>query len=187
MLAGRMLPLHTPRLVLRRLHDGDVGPFLAYRNDPEVARFQGWEGCSPAAAVAFIARQKAQPPLVPGEWLQIGLALRDTDELVGDCGLCLRPEDARQATIGFTLARPFQGRGFATEALGAMLDYLFGAAALHRVVADTGALNAPACALLERLGFRREAHLRQSLWFKGRWTDEYLYAILREEWLARRA
>ena len=181
-----MLPLHTPRLVLRRLHDGDVEPFLAYRNDPAVARFQSWDGCGREEAAAFIRRQQAQPPLVPGEWMQAGIALRDTDLLIGDCGLCVRPDDARQATVGFTLARPFQGRGFAAEALGAVLDCVFGDAALHRVVADTDALNAPACALLERLGFRREAHLRQSLWFKGRWADEYLFAILRDEWLARR-
>ena len=56
---------------------------------------------------------------------------------------------------------------------------------LHRAVADTDPRNSPAWTLLERLGFRREGHLRQSLWFHGEWADEYLYAILRDEWVAR--
>ncbi len=47
-------------------------------------------------------------------------------------------------------------------------------------------LNDRSVALLERLGFRREGHFLQNVWFKGAWGDEYLYAILREEWLARR-
>ena len=56
---------------------------------------------------------------------------------------------------------------------------------LHRVTADTDPQNTRAWTLLERLGLRREAHLFQSLWFKGRWADEYLYAVLRAEWLRR--
>jgi RimJ/RimL family protein N-acetyltransferase len=84
------------------------------------------------------------------------------------------------------LAQANQGQGFATEALTCLLDYLFQQKRLHRVVADTDSQNVPSWTLLERLGMRREGHLRQSLWFKGQWADEYLYAILAEEWLVKR-
>lgn len=87
-----------------------------------------------------------------------------------------------QATIGITLCRAFQGQGLATEALSALLEYLFLEANLHRVQADTDPANVPAWSLLERLGMRREAHSLQSLWFKGRWADEFFYAMLRQEW-----
>jgi len=181
-----MLPLDSLRLILRGFSSADLQTFLAYRNDPEVARLQGWTSVSRSEAVVFIARQATQPIGEPGQWLQIAITLKQTGQLLGDCALKLHT-DLRQATLGITLARPCQGQGFATEALTALLDFLFLKANLHRVQADTDPANAPACRLLERLGMRREAHCRQSLWFKGRWADEYVYAILRDEWQKRRS
>jgi RimJ/RimL family protein N-acetyltransferase len=178
------LPLHLPRLVLRRFREEDAGAFLGYRNDPEVIRYQNWTGCTAAEAAEFIRRQQVQEAGVPGEWLQIAIALKATNELIGDCGVRVQAADARQATIGVSLARAWQGRGFAVEALSALFDYLFGPLALHRVAVDTDAENTAMQKLAVRLGMRQEAHLKQSLWFKGRWADEYFYAMLREEWPA---
>jgi RimJ/RimL family protein N-acetyltransferase len=50
------------------------------------------------------------------------------------------------------------------------------------VVAVTDALNAPAARLLERVGFRREGHFIENVWFKGAWGSEYLYALLARDW-----
>jgi [ribosomal protein S5]-alanine N-acetyltransferase len=180
-------PITTARLVLRRFVDSDVPNFLAYRNDPEVARYQSWTSCSPEEAVEFIRRQQSQEAGVPGEWLQIAIALKASNELIGDCGVRVHADDPHQATIGVTLARAHQGRGLASEALSGLLDCLFRQFVLHRVVADTDAENTAMQKLAGRLGMRREAHLKQSLWFKGRWADEFVYAILRGEWLARNA
>lgn len=179
-----MLPLFTPRLVLRNFRPEDVPAFVAYRNDPEIARYQSWETCSAGEATALVERQKGREPRADGEWFQIGVALREPETMIGDCGLKLDP---RQATFGITLARQFQGQGFGREALSCIFDHLFDRTEVRRVVADTDPDNVSAWSLLERLGMRREGHLRQSLWFKGRWADEYLYAILREEWVARGA
>lgn len=180
-----MLPLFAERLVLRRFAPADLEPFLAYRNDPDVARYQSWEGISRTEAEAFIRSQETQEPLTPGEWIQIAIARRESGVLLGDLGLYVQDPESRQATVGVTLARPHQGQGYASEALVCLLDHLFQQRHLHRVVADTDPRNVPAWMLLERLGMRREGHLRQSLRFKGQWVDEYLYAILGDEWLAR--
>jgi RimJ/RimL family protein N-acetyltransferase len=166
--------------------EADVAPFVAYRNDPHVARYQSWESCTLLEATALVENQKTQAPGTPGEWYQIAIALKTTNALVGDCALRVHAPDARQATIGITLARANQGQGFATEALSSLFDSLFTQLRLHRVVADTDPLNTPSWTLLERLGMRREGHMIQSLWFKGHWADEYYYAILREEWLTKR-
>ena len=185
---SQMLPLCTPRLRLRRFTEADAGPFAAYRNDPEVARYQGWE--TPYGldeATELVREQETRDPGVPGAWLQIAVEHTATGALVGDCAVKLSA-DGRQATIGATLARAYQGGGYAAEAITHLLDYLFRTAGLHRVVADTDARNTPAWTLLERLGFRREGHVVQGVWFKGSWVDEYQYALLREEWLdVRRA
>jgi RimJ/RimL family protein N-acetyltransferase len=161
----------------------DLEMFMAYRNDPRIAQFQGWDTLTKEAAVAFLEEQRSREPFLPGQWLQIGITLKGSESLIGDCALKIHVEDRRQATMGFTLAHGFHGKGFAMEATGTLLNHAFDELDLHRVRADTDPQNKPAWRLLERLGMRREAHLKQSLWFKGQWTDEYLYAILKPEWL----
>ena len=161
----------------------DLEVFMAYRNDSRIARFQGWEAITREAAVAFIEEQQSREPFLPGQWLQIAITLKPTQALIGDCALQIHLEDPRQATIGITLAHGFHGKGFAMEAAATLLNYAFEKLDLHRVRADTDPQNTAAWRLLECLGMRREAHLKQSLWFKGQWTDEYFYAILKREWL----
>src|SRR5216684_926838 len=179
--------LETPRLRLRHFTDSDFVLFMAYRNDPEVARYQGWEGISEPEARAFIQEQKEVQPGVPGHWFQIAIELKETGILVGDCALKIEEHDERQAEIGYTLSRAYQGRGIASEAVSCVLEYAFVTLGMHRVIAITDCGNAASVALLERLGLRREGHFLQNVWFKGKWVDEYLYAILKEEWLRSRA
>jgi RimJ/RimL family protein N-acetyltransferase len=179
------LRLTTPRLILRPFTTNDLAPFMAYRNDPLVARYQGWDGITREQAQAFIEAQQEARPGVPGQWLQIAIERRDTGVLIGDCALKVAADDVRQAELGYTLARAQQGHGFASEAVRCVLDYAFGTLDLHRLIALTDCRNASSIALLERLGWRREGHFRQNVWFKGAWGDEYLYALLQDEWLQR--
>jgi RimJ/RimL family protein N-acetyltransferase len=80
----------------------------------------------------------------------------------------------------------FTGRGYAVEAARAVLDVAFRVMTLHRVIAELDPRNDASIALCKRLGMREEAFYVKDLWFKGGWADTGLYAILREEWLARR-
>lgn len=178
-------PLETDRLNLRRFEPADRDAFLAYRNDPEVARYQSWDSISPARAQAFIDEQAQLQPGLPGQWFQFALALKDGGRLVGDSGLQVLLQDVRQAQLGITLAPAYQGQGLASEAVTAVLDYAFIHLDLHRVLAVVDCENAPSAALLERIGLRREGHFLKHVWFKGHWADEYLYAILQSEWLQK--
>lgn len=175
--------LETSRLILRRFKPDDRAAFLAYRNDPEVARYQSWESCSVVEATQFIASQQSLQPGVPGQWFQFAIELKESAALIGDCAFKLKEDDARQAEIGFTLSREYQKRGYAAEAVARVLDYAFAELRLHRVIAVTDAENRASVALMERLGLRREAHYVENIWFKGKWGDEFLYAILSNEWL----
>lgn len=175
--------LETERLRLRHFLEADLPAFVAYRNDPEIARYQGWEGISEAEAWAFIVEQRVAQPGVPGEGFQIAIELKETGTLIGDCFFKVNAHDKRQAEIGYTLARAYHGKGYATEAVTCWLNYAFQAFHLHRVIAIADCENHASYALMERLGMRREGHFIQNAWFKGHWCDEYLYAILREEWL----
>jgi RimJ/RimL family protein N-acetyltransferase len=181
-----LLPLTSARLVLRRLGDVDAPAVAAYRNDPEVARYQSWERCSLPEARALINEYKHQPFGAPGDWLQAAVALRATNEIVGDIAMTLLKHDPRQAKVGFTIARQHQRHGYAHEILTVLFDHFFNTLGLHRICADCDPRNHASWGLMESLGMRREAHHMQSLWFKGNWADEYIYAILREEWRRRR-
>ena len=75
-----------------------------------------------------------------------------------------------------------QGRGLASEALGAVVDRLFAELRMHRVVAETDDRNVAVHRLLERLGFRCEARLVEADWFKHEWCTLRTYALLRREW-----
>lgn len=87
--------------------------------------------------------------------------------------------------MGWSFHPAYQGRGYATEAARVLLAYAFNKRGLRRVTSDCDARNAASLRLMERLGMRREGHLRQSRLTGDEWHDEYLYALLRDEWLAR--
>ena len=178
--------IESSRLFLRQFTDSDTEPFLAYRSDPDVGRYQEWEPESYALndARRFVRALKTSHPDVPGQWFQFAIEVKATNEMVGDCGLHILRGDPRQAMIGFTFDSSQQGKGYATEAVLRLLDYVFNSLNKHRVIATTDCENTKSIALLERIGMRREGHFLQNIWFKGAWGDEYQYAILKSEWFA---
>jgi aminoglycoside 6'-N-acetyltransferase len=180
-----MIPLQTTRLVLRPFQESDLPIFSVYRSDPEVARYQSWyTPYTLEQANAFFQEIQRFPAGTPGAWYQLALERRGQPGLIGDCAFQVLAEDAQQAQIGFTLARPFQGQGYAAEAVRALLGHLLGERQLHRVTAICDVENRASAHLLEKVGMRREAHFIENIWFKGSWGSEYLYAILRREWEA---
>ena len=174
--------LLSSRLRLRRLRLSDAAAICAYRSLPEVARYQSWDSYTPADADELIDRQLRVVPNTPGTWLQLALTVKPTGELIGDCGIHFRQDEFQQVEFGITLAPMHQGQGFASEAVSALLDYIFGRLDKHRATALTDADNLAAARLFRGLGFRQEAHYIDHVWFKGAWTSEYRFAMLRHEW-----
>jgi aminoglycoside 6'-N-acetyltransferase len=179
--------LLTPRLVLRRFSPGDAPRFAGYRSVPEVARHQSWDAPYPLErAEAFIAWLAERHPDEPGEWFQIAIAEREApDVLVGDCGFRARADEPAVVDVGFTLDPAVHGRGYATEAIGELLRYLFEDRGKHKVCADCDSRNEPSWRLMERLGFTREGTLRESYRDGEVWASEYLYGLLADEWRGR--
>jgi RimJ/RimL family protein N-acetyltransferase len=187
MIAGDFLPIKTERLVLRKFRASDAADFLAYRQLPSVSRFQGdgWEKMTAEEAAAFVRKMAKSRPGLPGHWFQIAIERADTGQLIGDCAIHTLPNDARQAEIGFSLNPAFQRRGYAREMIQALIGFIFTEMDMHRIIAITDVRNISSVSLLERAGFRREGHFRQNAWNKGEYTDEFLYAMLREEFRDR--
>lgn len=175
----------TDRLKLDPLTADDAPAMYAYRSHPEVLRYQPFEPVSLRDVETFIADHLSIAFDTPGTWFQCAIRLRDTGRLIGDLGTRFPADDTRQAEIGLTISPDHQGQGFGTEAVGGMLNHLFGTVHKHRVFASVDPGNAACIALLKRVGMRQEAHFRQSLRFKGAWVDDVVFGILASEWMDR--
>ncbi len=168
--------------MLAPLGSDDRDAFIAYRQHPDVARWQSWTpDYSAADADRLIA---GQPPGIEqgsGEWLQIGVRDRETGALLGDVAVHALADQPDTYEVGVTLAPAAQGRGVASEALAAIVESLFGEHGAHRVTATSDARNQPVARLLARVGFRHEGRALEADWFKGEWTSVDSWAILAGE------
>lgn len=184
-----VVDLYSARLWLRPFKPQDAPVFSKYRSDEQVALYQGWDApYTLDQANTFIqVMEKAIFP-TPGEWYQIAIELTETGQMIGDCAVHILDDDIpRQAEIGFTLSPEYQGKGFAFEAVTTLLNYIFGDLGLHRVAAICDEENTSCVRLLEQIGMRQEGLMKEASWFKGHWSSEYHYAILRTEWEERNA
>ena len=172
----------TERLVIRDFEPNDGPRIFSYHRHPDVARFQSWGTESVDVIQTYIRGLASVEPGTPGNWYQVGLYLRQGDKLVGDCGFRVLVEKSEQVEIGITVAPEFQNKGYAGEALQSLLAYLFVQLRKHRVFGSVDPRNEPSMRLLERVGMRKEAHFVKSLWFRGEWVDDVIFAILAEEW-----
>lgn len=174
------LLFQTERIICRQFESGDLQAFAHYRAQPDVAKYQSWTEYSyQDALVLFDEMQKFEFGTL-GNWFQLAILTKESEQLLGD--LAVHFIDDSQIEIGFTFAPDFQGQGYASEAVIGLLNYLFSNLKPHRVVATTDCENLPSWLLLERVGFRREAHFIQNVFFKGAWGSEYQYGMLASEW-----
>ena len=174
--------LTTERLIISAFIKEDLEIFSRYRAQPEVARYQSWSEFTYSDALSLFQKTNYANFGVPGCWYQLAIADATNYHLLGD--LAVHFIDSEQVEIGFTIAPEYQHQQLAKEAVTALLDYLFNSLNRHRVVATTDTRNMACCRLLEGLGFRREAHFRQNIFFKGAWSDEYQYAMLKNEFIS---
>lgn len=176
--------LTTKHFVLRPFQRADLEAFTAYRADPKVAKYQSWTDYRYSDALALFEKMDYAQFGAVDTWFQLAIVSDASGttptQLVGD--LALHFIDEQQVEIGFTIAPEHQGKRVAFEAVSALLDYLFIELHQHRVIAITDAQNLACCRLLEKLRFRREAHYVKNIFFKGAWGDEFVYALLKEEY-----
>lgn len=175
-------PIITTRLRLDRLVPADAPVLFAYRGDDAVARYQGWRPADEAEAGRFIDDQSRLAFRTPDSWAQLAIRDRSSGELLGDLGAHFPANEDDPIEFGVSLRPDRQGRGYAREAMGAMLDIAFGHWGYRRTVGSVDPRNVASIALLKSLGYRQEAHHVESYRFRGEWVDDVIYAMLAREW-----
>lgn len=137
---------------LRKFDPSDLNAFLAYRSDPEVAKFQSWETMSAARALGFLTAMRDIPEIFqPGRWTQIAIAT-DAAGLVGDMGLFLS-EDSSFAELGVTIARAHWRKGIARAAMQMAIKLAFDQTRITHVVSGADSRHVASLALIRNLGF----------------------------------
>lgn len=181
-------PIRTPRLDLRPVTTDDFTAIHAYQRLPEVCRYLYWGPLDEAGSRASVATKCSRTTLrESGDILQLAVVVRETGTLVGDVTFVWTSAEHRQGGIGYVFHPDHAGHGYATEASRALLKLGFEELRLHRIQAELDGRNTASAKLLERLGMRREGHLRENEFLDGEWSDEVIYAMLAREWRAQQS
>jgi RimJ/RimL family protein N-acetyltransferase len=167
------------RLIIRKLMKDDWKDLYEYLCDKEVVKFEPYDVYSEnRAKEEAIARASSE--------FFYAVCLKESGKLIGN--LYLGKGDFDTWDLGYELNRKYQGQGYATESVKALLDYAFAHLGARRIISTCSPNNNQSWKLLERLGMRREGHLLQNVYFKTDsngepiWLDTYEYAILKTEW-----
>ena len=170
--------LHTERLRVRELALDDVPAFLAFASDPEVVRHLSFSPTSEAEARALIATAIDAQASDPRTTYALAIEERSTGTLVGSCGLDVAVGPSNVAELYYVLRRESWGRGYATEAARAVLEFGFGQLRLHRIWAHASPDNPASSRVMEKAGMAYEGRVRGVMLRDGRWHDAFQYAIL---------
>lgn len=172
--------IETDRLQLRPININDKQAMWSYRSDAEANKYQGWIPKTLADVEEFIG--KLAPTFNQSQtWFQLAVIEKETGLLIGDIGIHFMGNENLQVELGYTIAKEKQGFGFATEALKSVIYFLFQTLKKHRITASADPRNIPSIKVLEKLGFRKEAHFIESYYQDGKWLDDALYALLAKE------
>lgn len=176
----------TERLIIREFTAEDIDSAQRYGGDPENVWFMGWGPNDRAATAEFIERKLADQSETPRREYDMAVCLRDTGEHIGSVGLTL--DVARTSgELGWILRKDMWRNGYTTEAARALMRFGFEQLGLHRITARCNAANIASYRVMEKLRMRREAYFRSARYERvgeqKEWTDEYVYAILKSEWI----
>ncbi|MDT8914843.1 GNAT family protein [Amycolatopsis sp. PS_44_ISF1] len=180
-------PIATERIVLRPFRPDDLDALNSIQSRADVTRYLYWSPRSQAESAAALAKRVHSSTISQdGQMLAVAVELAATGRLIGDLNLEYLSAEHRQGEIGFVFHPDHHGRGLALEAVTELLRLGFEDLGLHRIVGRCDSRNTASQALMERLGMRQEAHLRENEVVKGGWTDELVYAVLEDEWKTTR-
>jgi RimJ/RimL family protein N-acetyltransferase len=177
------MAMRTERLLIRKFSPDDWRGLYAYLSQEAVVKYEPYEVYTPEACV----HEAEARSLDKRFW---AVCLLGSGKLIGN--IFLAKKDYGAWELGYVFNADYQGMGYATEAARALVGYAFVFCRARRVTAMCNPENRPSWKLLERLGMRREGHLRRNIYFKTDetgapiWQDTYEYGILAEEWPAVR-
>lgn len=178
--------LTTKRFILREFREKDWPAVHEYASDPEVVRYLSWGPNTEQDTGGFVRRAIARQREQSRQNYEFAVVLKAEDKLVGHCGIGM--SDAphhKEGSIYYFFNSAYWGRGYATEAVNALLEFAFFQLRLHRIFATCDPENGASASVLKKAGMQREGCMRHHERIRGEWRDSLLYAILEDEYRQR--
>lgn len=176
--------MHGALVRLRARQEADVAILDAELHDDiaqsVVSTGRPWRPISPGSSAS---EYRISDP--DDKMARFSVVTVDGDELAGEASLWRIDTFNRSAHVGIALRRPYQGKGFGTDAVGVLCHYGFVVLGLHRLQVETLADNDGMLKAAQRNGFVREGVVRQAGWLMGGFADEVILGLLAHEWQAR--
>ena len=178
---SRLPVLETEDLLLRKPAMKDAKDIYRYASDPEVARYVLWEphrSLSETRSFIRFLRSRIRAGY-PSSWV---VTLRETGTVIGTIGFIWYSDENRSAELGYSFSREYWNRGYATQALRAVIGAVFRSLPVNRLEAQHDIRNPASGRVMEKSGLRQEGILRDRIVNKGEYVSTALYAILRSDW-----
>lgn len=172
--------LETPRLLLREFRAADFDALYAIDSRPEAVLYEPQMGAD--GVVAYLQEAEMQAQVQPRTLFRLAITIRPADTVCGLIGLALNIRVTRDWELGWLVHPDEWNKGYATEAARRMIDFAFKELNAHRVIAFCDYDNRASERVMQKLGMRHEATMRQTRLLRGDWRDELLYAVLESEW-----
>jgi ribosomal-protein-alanine N-acetyltransferase len=183
---ARFPVLKTRRLVLKQVTVKDAPWYFEHFNTKEIVEGQDHGGPRDLSEARAELKLYFTDNFRRRSGIRWGITLRGDDKLIGSAGFYkwIQPE-RYQAEMGYDLDPACWGKGIMTEALSAIIQYGFDNMGLHRIEVLISHHNRRSQLLIRRLGFKREGVLRDHYFVEGRFSDDVIFSLLKEEWKAR--
>lgn len=175
------MKLETERLILRDFEESDWQAVHEYASDREVVIYAPWGPNTEKETKSYINRKITNQHEQPRRDYTFALILKLEKKLIGACSIYVSDPTNREGWIGYVLNRTYWNHGYTTEVVKRVVDLGFNELGLHRIYATCQPDNLPSARVLEKVGMRREGHLKEHKHIKGKWRDSLLYAILESE------
>ena len=170
----------TERLRLRSVTDDDLSQIFRLRSDPQVMRYIGRpraKTLEDAKAVMGIREEV----MSSGTGINWGICQKEDPTLMGTMGFYQLEKEHFRITAGYSLLPEYHRKGYASEALCALLNYAFTEMNIHSIAAEVNPENKASIGLLEKHGFVREAYFRENFFFEGNFMDTAVYSLIKSK------
>lgn len=170
-----MMQLETERLIIREIVESDWEHIHTYTSLPEVTTHTAWGPNSEEATQDYVKYVIELQQAEPREGYELAICLKQDGTLIGGIGIHVMDTNAE---LGYVLNPSYQGRGYATEAARAILEFGFNTLRVHRIFAKCRPENSSSEKVMLHIGMEREGLMREHWYYKGKYHDSFLYSIL---------
>lgn len=173
----------TERLILRQMQESDYDNVVIYRLHPDVRCYIP-DYIDEAGVKAYVERSIHPWKQEENEPLRIVMELKGTSKVIGELMVKIVEKNIPMVEIGYALNPEFQGKGYTTEAMHNIMQFVFEDLSINRVIGEANPENIASRRIMEKMGMKQEAHLIQHTFFNNKIIDTVIYGILKKDWKA---